>query len=264
MIPRTWLNPLRFIALAVISFAHVVATTTSCAAPVDDPIQSVELQQVVSSVESSHTSEPFNDRVSRAAASIPENVWAGLLSAGWRLSVAEFVVDAEPTLKHKRPRGWPRAMTWENTDAVHLPNTRHLIIAEKLRTVAGKVVFSRRVEGNLRHEVGHAFDMLTGRKHSFLSSSSAFLVEYRRDWYRLSKIRRANLAYYSQSKNVAGPQEAFAEAFAIHLGGGSDLDQRQKFVDSFPSVMKFVRMTVESYRSGGHNDSMRRRLRFRR
>ena len=88
--------------------------------------------QPVSLIRISPTTEEFQQRVTAGVQSIPTHVWQGLASAGWQICTAEFVVDAVPSLKGVHPRGWPRGMTWENADAVHLPKRRMLVIAEKL------------------------------------------------------------------------------------------------------------------------------------
>jgi hypothetical protein len=138
-------------------------------------------------------------------------------------------------------------LSWENTDAVHLPKTKQLIIAEKLRNRRGKPWSSPRVEGNLRHETGHAFDMLVGGQSTFQSSSAAFARAYRADLERARSGQfRRQLAYFTQATS-AGPQEAFAEAFAIQYGGGSDPQNEQDFLTAFPRVVRFVRTVVENY-----------------
>lgn len=225
-------------------------------------IDSSAIQRIIVS-EYSATSQRFRERVRDAVASVPAPIWKSLHRAGWRLQAVQFVVDADPSLKRMRPRGWPKNMTWENTDAAHLPRSRRLIIAEKLRSTTGEVLPSRRVEGNLRHEVGHAFDMLLGQSERFRSSSISFLAAYQRDWDRLPAQRRRMLAYYSQAK-AAGPQEAFAEAFAIHLGGGSDPNLGPQFTTAFPSVMDFVVATIKNYRPGPSTDRQLLRKRIRR
>lgn len=178
--------------------------------------------------------------------SVPQNVWTGLHRAGWRVHTVAFVLDAAPSLKGSQPRGWPQQLTWDNTDAVHLPKFRKVVVAEKLRTRTGEVFPSLRVEGNLRHEVGHAFDMLSEGSSGFRSSSAQFLKAFRQDWSAVQSDDRTALTYYSQS-HKAGPQETFAEAFAIHLGGGSDPKNRKRFLGAFPSVLEYVRSAVDDY-----------------
>ncbi len=59
--------------------------------------------------------------------------------------------------------------------------------------------------------------------------------------------QRVSLAYYTQAR-AAGRQEAFAEAFAIHLGGGSDAPHREAFRRGFPRVLAYLRDLLRDYR----------------
>jgi hypothetical protein len=197
----------------------------------------------------SHVSDQFRRQTEAASASIPNQVWNGLEQAGWQVQLAEFVVDAIPSLRGTQPRGWPAGTTWENTDAVHLPTSRLLVLAEKRRNNAGGIVASSRVEGVLRHEIGHAFDMATGGGARYRSSASQFLTAYHHDVGRVTAADRAALAYYLQD-DKAGRQETFAEAFAIVLGGGSDPPHHEAFVRSFPNVLNYLRWAIDNYQRG--------------
>ncbi|MEQ8788539.1 MAG: hypothetical protein RIC55_19675 [Pirellulaceae bacterium] len=190
-------------------------------------------------------SADFRRRAESAARSVPENVWRGLRRAGWRLHVAEFVTDAAPALRGLQPRGWPAGMTWENTDAVHLPKSRLMIFAERRRDQNGAVVPSHRLEGVMRHEIGHAFDRASGGE-AFRSASGDFLRVYFDETRRISAEDRSELAYYLQ-RGAAGRQETFAEAFALLLGGGSDAPHRGAFQRAFPRVLRYVERTIAEF-----------------
>lgn len=190
-------------------------------------------------VSASSVGEEFQQQVQSAAESVPAEIWRRLQQSGWQFRTAEFVVDAVPALRGQSPRGWPEGMTWENTDAVHMPKSRLLVFAEKRRTTKGEVVFSSRVSGVVRHELGHAVDMALADHARFRSSERDFLAAYHRDIQELSAAQRADMDYYLQN-GAAGRQETFAEAFAILLGGGSDTDKRSIFEESFPRVTDCV------------------------
>jgi len=195
----------------------------------------------------SAVSDSFRAEVKQARRTIPADIWLGLNEAGWRLQVAEFVVDAFPSLKGQHPRNWPAGMTWENTDALHMPKSQLLVLAEKRKKLSGEVVASSRVAGVLRHEVGHAFDMVTGGEFPFCSASPEFLIAYHRDTLAVTDANRELLAYFV-NREKAGRQEAFAEAFALLFGGGSDEPHRKEFRRCFPLVMKYVEEKVRAYR----------------
>jgi hypothetical protein len=171
-----------------------------------------------------------------AAAALPEGVRRALGEAGWRVQLAEFVVDAAPSLTGERPRGWPSGLTWENTDAVNLPQRRLVIVAEKRRNRQGEVVSADRIEGVFRHELGHAYDSAAGGKLACQSSHPEFMAAYESDLQGIGPDRRGELEYYLQG-SAAGRQEAYAEAFAVLLGGGSDPAKRETFIQAFPRVM---------------------------
>jgi hypothetical protein len=192
-------------------------------------------------------SERFLREAEAARQSIPERLWQSIRRAGWRFYLAEFVVDAVPDLKHSRPRGWPAKFTWNHTDAAYLPRSRRLVLAEKRRRVNGEVVESDRVGGVFRHELGHAFDMICSGAYRYRSASPAFQRVYREDVARLTAEQRDQVVYYLQGR-YAGRQEAFAEAFGVLLGGGSDVTKRTQFEQAFPSVLEFVEREIESYR----------------
>jgi len=191
-------------------------------------------------------SEEFLRQSQEAWSSVPENIWHGIKKAGWQVQLAQFIADAVPELKHDHPRGWPADFTWDHTDAVNLPKTRVLVLAEKRRRRNGDIVLSDRVAGVFRHELGHAFDMVSHDGYRFRSSSPRFLAAYESDIAVFSSDDREELAYYLQG-NRAGRQETFAEAFAVLLGGGSDVTKAERFQQAFPSVLGFLRTSIDEY-----------------
>jgi hypothetical protein len=188
----------------------------------------------------SPVSESFAQEMEFAAETIPEEIWRRVSEAGWRVCLAEQVVDVVPGLRGTAPRGWPDGTVWDNTDAVHLPATKQLVIAEKRRNQQGLLVACTRVAGVLRHELGHAFDMISGDGQQFRSATAVFLAAYHADLARMSAEQRQELAYYLQQQE-AGRQEAFAEAFGIVFGGGSDIARQELFETCFVDTIQFVR-----------------------
>ncbi len=196
--------------------------------------------------EVSPVSEEFRQRIADATATVPKEVWRSLWAAGWRIQMAEFVTDAAPNLMGEQPRGWPAGLTWENTDAVNLPQQRIVVVAEKRRNRQGEVVPTWRAEGVFRHELGHAYDRVGGDRNPHRSAHPSFLAAYQADLQGLTEEDRKELAYYLQGRG-AGRQEAFAEAFAILLGGGSDPTRRDRFVRAFPRVLAYVEKTLTEH-----------------
>jgi hypothetical protein len=194
----------------------------------------------------SQVSDEFAGQFRNAVATIPADIQRGLDQSGWRVALVEFVVDAAPELRDAQPRGWPDRVTWEQVEAVHLPSSRMLIIAEKRRGEEGQILLNRRLGGAMRHEIGHAFDMLGARQGKFQSGSSAFRAAYLADAQDMDQETRQRLHYYFQ-KPVAGKQEAFAEAFAVALGGGSDELHHEDFERGFPRVLRYVHGKIHAY-----------------
>jgi len=190
--------------------------------------------------------EPFLAEAIAGWASIPEPLWRRVEQAGWRVRLAEYVVDAAPSLRNVRPRGWKAPYTWSHTDAVNLPGSRLLVLAEKRLRPGGEVVFSDRVAGVFRHEIGHAFDSISGHRYRYNSATPTFVSAYAHDVKCLSGEDRETLRYYLQ-RQPAGRQETFAEAFAVQLGGGSDVTKRSDFERAFPSVLDFVRQQIDGF-----------------
>jgi Anthrax toxin lethal factor, N- and C-terminal domain len=210
-------------------------------------------------VSATTVSERFQRETQAATKSIPKHVWTTLGDAGWRVQLAEFVVDAAPTLRGVRPRGWPRHLTWDNSDAIHLPHAKLLIVAERRRNRAGNIVDSSRVAGVLRHEIGHAFDMAAGRNDRRLSESPQFVLAYRNDAARIGSQHRKSLTYYLQDSRT-GIQETFAEAFAVVLGGGSSEIAPEKFESHFPQVTAFARYVIVDAKESQHDVTRSRRI----
>ena len=188
-------------------------------------------------------SAAFEAQVRTAWAELPRPLRSDLAHAGWQVHLAEFVVDAAPALAESQPRGWPSGMSWRQTDAVHLPQQRRLVVAEKRRNSQGQIVSATRAAGVLRHETGHAFDLAQGGHYKFLSASPGFRSAYESDIARMTSQQREALTYYLQ-RSAAGRQETLAEAFAISLGGGADLANATVFPQAFRQVMHWVRGRV--------------------
>ena len=207
------------------------------------PTQATEPNSTRPVTEVTNVSDNFRQEVKLASLSIPNNVWQAVRQSGWQVQIAEFVIDAAPSLKNRRPRGWPIDATWNNSDAVHLPQSKLLVLAERRRTTSGRVVTSNRVPGVLRHEFGHAFDIALGGSYRTRSATPQFVSSYRQDVEMLTASQRNQMEYYLQDHR-AGRQEAFAEAFAILLGGGSDKTKHERFSVSFPRVMRHVSQAI--------------------
>ncbi|MBM4000092.1 MAG: hypothetical protein FJ297_11245 [Planctomycetes bacterium] len=233
----------RFAAVTLALSGAIVGDSTSMDA--EEPVRFKGLVSAGVAVRSEVT-PVFEAEVAEALAAIPPVIWSSVRRSGWRCELVEFVVDRAPELKSARPRGWPEGVTWEQVDAVHLPADKLLILAEKRRTRAGTVVAADRVAGVLRHEVGHAYDVLGAEdaRRSYRSSQDPFRAAYMADRGAISAEDAARMAYYLQARD-AGRQEVFAESFAAALGGGSDPAREADLSRCFPRVMTWMRGELE-------------------
>jgi len=190
-------------------------------------------------------SDDFRQEVKLASRSIPDGVWRKVERSGWKVTIAEFVVDAAPSLKNQQPRGWPSSATWKHSDAVHLADAKLLILAEKRLNASGRIVSCNRVPGVLRHEFGHAFDFAQPGLYGSHSATPEYITAYHQDVAAMDPIQRRPLGYFLQ-EHRAGRQEAFAEAFAILLGGGTDIGPSERFATAFPRVLKHVKSVLHA------------------
>lgn len=244
------------VVVALVLSAQALSEETEISLPAPEPIQHARF------VEVTPVSAGFRERIEGALDTIPESVWRDMTRHGWQIHLASQVTDAAPQLRGHRPRGWPEDAKWENTDAVHLAREKLVVVAELRETTSGEMKTNSRVEGLLRHEMGHAFDVASGRG-ALRSASSAFQEAYRMDLDEMTPEMRSQLAYYVQP-DEAGAQETFAEAFGILLGGGCDAANREAFEESFPTVLEVVESAInEPEKPPARPQQQKRERRFR-
>ncbi len=87
----------------------------------------------------------------------------------------------------------------------------------------------------------------TGRLRS---ASPAFRRAFALDVKTMPARLRTQLDYFLQTGD-GGPQEAFAEAFAVVLGGGSATSLQREFKAAFPRVLTWMERALERRDSPG-------------
>ncbi len=206
------------------------------------------------SIEPGVVSPQIQRRIYQAASSLPPEVLRVL--RGTEVVVSDRVSNVLPHLRGVCPRGWSTGSTWDDatgmfyTDRFGRPS---VIMAEK--SGENGIGGSYRVEGVVRHEVGHAFDrnygirmygnVLSKMKNvcvQAFSDSPDFVRAYNNDLMSISRLphrQQNNLAYFLQPGS-AGRQESFAEIFAIINGGGAAPDLHSQMVESFPATIQTV------------------------
>lgn len=186
------------------------------------------------------TTKAFRDRIDATVRKLPDGIQKKLRDQAVKIETGELLTDIRRDLRGKRPRGWPKGMTWDNAEGAH--SAGRVSVSEKLRTRSGQVRKSERIEGVLRHEIGHALDDSLLEEGSF-SASEEFLRAYRKDKKRMTGEVRRNFAYFLQA-GIAGPREAFAEVFAVSQGGGasSNVDGiKEAFAESLSVIREMIR-----------------------
>jgi len=174
----------------------------------------------------SPVSAEMKKKIADTLNTIPENWRAALKAKGAEVVTADLLTDARPELKGVLPRGWAPGGTWDMADGCARFNQAY--VTEHALTRAGGTKYkSTRIEGVLRHELGHVASNL----HGYLHQQKEFYDAYQLD---LSKIPLADrglnsVAYYVQPGD-AGLSETFAEGFANLCGGGCE---RGGFKDDF-------------------------------
>ncbi len=179
-------------------------------------------------------SEEFKEECRSAfRTEIPASIRAEMNAAGWRIQMVEFVTDADPRLIGQAPRGYPAGYGWAQADAACFTSRKLLVFAEKRRNLEGEEVKHDRISYLICHECGHSWDTLRGG-----SSHPGFLRAYNSDIANIDEPSRKALHYFTQPNNT-GKRETFAEAFAVALGGVTELRQ-VLFIQHFPATVAYV------------------------
>ena len=192
-------------------------------------------------IDTGTASAGFRAKVDAVLDALPDTVVAKLNEANVIVATGSRVTEVFPDLKGVHPRGWPSGTTWDSADGLFRHGTdRHFVnVSETYRPVGSRQFApSPRVEGVLRHELGHAVD----RAFGFVSRTPEFDAAYRADRRAIPADARRALGYYLQ-KGAAGPSEAFAEVFGELHGGGAG-GSWQRMLERFPNVAAHIRKLI--------------------
>jgi hypothetical protein len=192
-------------------------------------------------------SENFIDKVDRDFIGLPQEVRQLLKREGIKVVVGDTIPDVAPELKGVRPRGHAAGSTWDHIEGFfrHVPGEKMAVVTEhRLDRISGKIVASNRVEGVLKHEVGHGVDEAL---HGY-SQDDAFQTAYEADKAiidrNLNDSEKDTLEYFLQS-GYTGPSEAFAELFAVLHGGGAAKWCETLLRTSFPNTINLIEDRIE-------------------
>lgn len=178
-----------------------------------------------------NVSPEFRKKMLEEIAKLPEADRKLLANDGQRIVVAGKISEIEPSLKDVKPRGWPEGKTWDDADGAHFRDKKIIAVTEN--TNAGK---TKRAEGVLRHEVGHAIDQAL----KDFSQSPEFKAAYDKDVEKLSPFDRAKQQYLLQT-GEAGTQETFADVYGAINGASANPHQTQEILKKFPAVAELIK-----------------------
>jgi hypothetical protein len=190
-------------------------------------------------------SDEFRGVLEQTLAQLPDVLTQKIKDSDYRLRFGATLLDIRPDLKGKTPRGWPPGSTFEHVDGLHDPDERQICIFEyfKRGLTATRYVKNTHADGVFRHEIGHLLDRLFGG----LSAQERFRAAYERDLERL--LSQEDLfdecSYYVQD-GIVGRKEAFAELFAILMGGGAARNAPVKM--AFANALIALRAELEELR----------------
>lgn len=187
--------------------------------------------------------EAFAATVQKTLESIPLSLRTALAQSGYRVVIADRLTNALPQLRNQHPRGWPPGTTWDHADGIQSQSQRVVAVAE-YRRFGDNWIASDRVGGVLRHELGHAMDLVFGKAGENMSASTEFLIAYERDTREIKEADRKTLAYHLQP-GEAGRSETFADMFALLMGGPTNERDQDALKRSFPEVRKLLQKKID-------------------
>jgi hypothetical protein len=194
-------------------------------------------EHVKPSIDVSNASPEFVKKVTGEIAKLPENVQHLLASNGTRITIANRISDLDPELANKRPPGHDEKSNWASMDGMQNSDYKRVVVAEF--SSSGK---SDRVEGVLRHEVGHAVDRALGRE----SAGPEFDAAYSKDVAAMSDSTKTANKYKIQPDEGGKPTdggkgEAFADVFGALNGASCNPADTAKVLATYPNTAEYLR-----------------------
>lgn len=205
--------------------------------------QKVDHNRESKPIEAKSVTKEFAEKIERAyMRDIPEHIRTRMEAAGYKIRLAPYMThpDARPELAGVRPRGWPEGTSWDQADGAHAGSLKQILVCENI-IVNGTRVPSRRVEGVMRHEYGHAVNRVYGARGQRFSDSAEFEAAYARDVIGMTAADKVKVQYLLQP-GEAGRDECFAEVFALLTGGPCNGDDAN--VAKFSNVRELIKTRI--------------------
>lgn len=156
------------------------------------------------------------DVVRASLATVPTEILSLMQKRGIRVvACRDSVTDHLTHLRGVTPRGWPAGSTWDRVPGCYEPGRKEVVVGTR-GNAAGQREVPHDGHGHgaaslTLHELAHALDYTNAGGH-FSVRDAGFQSAYARDLARLT----VDAPYLAQSP-PAGPEEAFAETWAMFL-----------------------------------------------
>lgn len=183
--------------------------------------------------------DTINNEVLAALQTIPPRIKRELKDFGCVVLICPTVNEAKPDSVHDKPRGYKHGGGQDNVPGMYSPSTKTLYIAERASWQNSPPQINSWVRETVLHELGHAYDFC---KHN-LSSGPAFTEAYAQDTRGMTNSQRNEFDYFVQ-EGKAGPEELFAELFALCQTDETQKRKVDSFAKAFPHCHTFMENTL--------------------
>lgn len=218
----------------------------SIATSMKGDIKAQEIDEIVKTVRAQadrpNVSDSFVMETKEALTQYPTPLLHLLIKKGIHVKLTPTMVDNDPSLAYKQPRGYEDGKTYKNCPGLF--NGYDIVVCEyefigdsnELRKCLGPM-------GTLRHELGHAVDRALG----LVSRTEEFRHRYLLDIGTIDDETKSKITYYLQ-KDKAGPSETFAEIMCSKYGGRPAGDSRkpEEVAKAFKGTTAYVNKLIAS------------------
>ncbi len=182
--------------------------------------------------------DEFIERLEKKLKELPPHLGASLERHGYKIIAATDIPEAIPALADLTPRGWPKDLSFYDSDGTHDNVSKRIIAPMRIgREGSAEPVFRDNV---VLHQVGHALDFAHG-----LSSKPEFVAAYNKDMAAVWDKRHPIYKYFSQKEENAGRQEVFASMFGVALGKPENESDMKYLQTNFPNSLEVVKKQMK-------------------
>jgi hypothetical protein len=189
------------------------------------------------------TTDAHFNKVKTTIGNLPANVQQFMRNHHVKVVATDTVVAQRPDLHGVHPRGYAAGWTWDNSEGTFDKPHNQVIVGARLVN-GGVLQNSPRVEAVARHESGHAVDHSMG---DFSHNNHTFVDTYNGEANAPMTPADEEAMHYILQDGEAGPEEAFAEAFATIYGGAAAGAPIQHLMEHyFPHTIATVKHAMDT------------------